>query len=76
MSAEYGGRGDPARSLELLWAPRRAPRRGPKPGLSVERIVRAAVEVADADGLPALSMPARRHRTGSRRYVALHLRPW
>jgi AcrR family transcriptional regulator len=62
VSAEYGGRGDPARSLELLWAPRRAPRRGPKPGLSVERIVRAAVEVADAEGLPALSM--RRVATG------------
>lgn len=53
---EYTGRGDPARSLELLWGTRKRPKRGPKPGLSVERIVRAAIELADADGLAALSM--------------------
>ncbi|APU15605.1 MULTISPECIES: TetR/AcrR family transcriptional regulator [Actinoalloteichus] len=45
-----------ARSLELLWGERQRPRRGPKPSLSVDEIVRAAIEVADADGLPALSM--------------------
>lgn len=40
----------------LLW--RRAPRpsRGPKPGLSLERIVATAVALADAEGLEALSM--------------------
>jgi AcrR family transcriptional regulator len=53
---EYSGRGDPARSLELLWGARRTPTRGPKPGLSVERIVHAAIELADAEGLAALSM--------------------
>ncbi|AOS63540.1 TetR/AcrR family transcriptional regulator [Actinoalloteichus hymeniacidonis] len=42
--------------LELLWGERQRPRRGPKPGLSVEQIVRAAIEVADADGQTALSM--------------------
>jgi AcrR family transcriptional regulator len=49
------GRGDPAR-MELLWGSRKRPSRGPKPGLSVERIVQAAIEVADASGLAALSM--------------------
>jgi AcrR family transcriptional regulator len=56
MTTEYSGRGDPARSMALLWGTRKSPTRGPKPGLSVERIVRAAIEVADAEGLAALSM--------------------
>jgi AcrR family transcriptional regulator len=43
-------------SLRLLWGRGERPSRGPKPGLSVERIVRAAIEVADAEGLAALSM--------------------
>jgi AcrR family transcriptional regulator len=51
------GSGDPASVLELLWgiaAPRG--RRGPRPGLSVERIVRAAIGIADRDGLEAVTM--------------------
>jgi len=32
------------------------PRRGPKPGLSIDAIVDAAVRVADAEGLAAVSM--------------------
>ncbi|MFC0041728.1 TetR/AcrR family transcriptional regulator C-terminal domain-containing protein [Actinomadura rayongensis] len=48
--------GDPRRSLALLWGRPVPPRRGPKPRLSVERIVAAAVAVADAAGLDALSM--------------------
>ncbi|WP_113700545.1 TetR/AcrR family transcriptional regulator [Nonomuraea lactucae] len=56
MTIEYTGRGDPARSLALLWrTSERASRKG-KPDLSVDRIVRAAIEVADAEGLQALSM--------------------
>lgn len=42
--------------MALLWGTQKSPTRGPKPGLSVERIVRAAIEVADAEGLGALSM--------------------
>ena len=56
MTTEYSGGGDPKRSLELLWGVQPAPRRGPKPKLTVEEIVRAAVAVADAEGLDALSM--------------------
>jgi AcrR family transcriptional regulator len=40
----------------LLWGLREPPRRGPRPGLTVEQIAAAAVEIADADGLDALSM--------------------
>lgn len=43
-------------SLTLLWSERRRGRRGPRSRLSVELIAQAAVKVADADGLEALSM--------------------
>jgi AcrR family transcriptional regulator len=56
VTTEYSGRGDPARSMALLWGARKPPTRGPKPGLSVERIARAAIEIADAAGLAALSI--------------------
>lgn len=55
VTTEFGG-GDPTRAMELLWGVREQPRRGPKPRLSVERITRAAIEIADAEGLAALSM--------------------
>ncbi|MYX15640.1 TetR family transcriptional regulator [Streptomyces sp. SID8374] len=50
------GSGDIARSLELLWGTGDRPSRGPKPGLTLDRIVTAAVAVADAEGLSAVSM--------------------
>ncbi|MFI7286880.1 TetR/AcrR family transcriptional regulator [Streptomyces anulatus] len=50
------GSGDIARSLELLWGTGDRPSRGPKPGLSLDRIVTAAIAVADAEGLAAVSM--------------------
>jgi AcrR family transcriptional regulator len=60
VTTEYSGSGDPVRSMELLWGGRASgtagPRRGPRPRLTVEGITRAAVEVADAEGLTALSM--------------------
>lgn len=42
--------------MELLWGLEKKPGRGPRPGLSVGRIVGAAMEVADAEGLAAVSM--------------------
>ncbi|TDC83889.1 TetR/AcrR family transcriptional regulator [Micromonospora sp. KC606] len=45
--------GDPDEGVELLWRHEAA---GSRPGLTLHRIVRAAVEVADADGLEGLSM--------------------
>jgi len=47
---------DLQRSLALLWAGRTPGRRGPRAQLTVERIARAAIQVADTDGLDALSM--------------------
>lgn len=55
-ATEYSGGGDAVRSLELLWGARKRPNRGPKPGLSLDQIVRAAIELADGEGLSALSM--------------------
>src|SRR5437899_2704205 len=45
-----------AADLALLWGLREPSRRGPKPGLTLEDIIRAAVDVADAEGLDAVSM--------------------
>lgn len=42
--------------LELLWGRRERGRRGPRSGLSIEQIVSAAIGVADAEGLDAVSM--------------------
>jgi AcrR family transcriptional regulator len=43
-------------SLKLLWEPRERPTRGPKPALTLERVLDTAISVADAHGLDALSM--------------------
>jgi AcrR family transcriptional regulator len=61
---EYAGRGDPRRSMELLWGAGTTPSRGPKPGLTVAAIVEAAIAVADAEGLAALSMRKVAERLG------------
>ncbi|MEU0046064.1 TetR/AcrR family transcriptional regulator [Streptomyces werraensis] len=53
---ETSGSGDIARTLDLLWGTGQRPSRGPKPGLTLERIVEAAIELADRDGIGALSM--------------------
>jgi AcrR family transcriptional regulator len=42
--------------LDLLWGRRERGRRGPRPGLSADAIVDAAVRIADAEGLDAVSM--------------------
>jgi AcrR family transcriptional regulator len=42
--------------MELLWGLAPRGRRGPKPALTVDEITAAAIAIADADGLEALSM--------------------
>ena len=42
--------------LDLLWGRRERGKRGPRPGLSPDAIVNAAVRLADAEGLEAVSM--------------------
>ncbi|WP_460701202.1 TetR/AcrR family transcriptional regulator C-terminal domain-containing protein [Nocardia thraciensis] len=57
--------GDPARTLELLWRePARRSGRGPKQRSSVDEVAAAAVEIADAEGLEALTMRAVAARLG------------
>ena len=51
-SAEAGIPG----SIAAAWGVRERPYKGPKPALSLPRIVDAAVRVADAEGLDAVSM--------------------
>src|SRR5215218_7518570 len=43
-------------ALQAAWGMRERPTKGPKPTLSVDRIVAAALEVARAEGFPAVSM--------------------
>jgi AcrR family transcriptional regulator len=42
--------------IDLLWGRRERGKRGPRPGLSADAIVEAAVRVADTEGLEAISM--------------------
>jgi AcrR family transcriptional regulator len=49
------GTGLPA-SIEAAWGLRERPAKGPKPALSLDRIVTAAIRIAQTDGLSAVSM--------------------
>jgi AcrR family transcriptional regulator len=64
MSMEFSGGGDPARSLALLWRTRERGARSGRLDLSIDRIVRVAIEIADADGMAALSMRRVAERLG------------
>lgn len=55
---EYAGRGDPARTMALLWDGVPVPKRGPRQRLDLPRIVEAAIAEADRSGPAALSMRA------------------
>jgi AcrR family transcriptional regulator len=55
-SVSFGGAAPAARSMELLWGTKPRPSRGRKPGMTLEAVVAAAIEVADAEGLDGLSM--------------------
>ena len=48
--------GAQAGAMALLWETRTGPRRGPKPTLTLEAIAHAASEIADTDGLAAVTM--------------------
>ncbi|MEU3624282.1 TetR family transcriptional regulator [Amycolatopsis coloradensis] len=62
--ADHTGTGDPRRTIELLWGVREKPRRGPKPKLTVDGIVTAAIDLADEEGIAALSVRRGAERLG------------
>jgi AcrR family transcriptional regulator len=49
------GTGMPA-SIEAAWGLRERPHKGPRPSLSQDRIVEAAIQIAQAEGIAAVSM--------------------
>jgi AcrR family transcriptional regulator len=62
----YAGQGDPRRAMSLLWQTQvdEEKRPGPRPALTVELIVTAAIQVADERGTSALSMRTVGERLG------------
>lgn len=69
MSTQPAGRGEPDRTLRLLWRARLGEpvgSRGPKQRTSVDAVVDAAIELADAEGIEALSMRRVAERLGLR----------
>jgi AcrR family transcriptional regulator len=62
---ESTGKSDFKISLQLLWGRKERGQRGPRPGLTVERIVAAAIALADEEGLEQLSMRKVAERLGT-----------
>jgi AcrR family transcriptional regulator len=62
MKADKGQRIRPA--LALAWGLADPPRRGPRPSLTLDAIVAATVELADANGIEAVSMQRVAARVG------------
>ncbi|GGL07994.1 TetR family transcriptional regulator [Sphaerisporangium melleum] len=65
-SIDRSGAGDPVRTLELLWRHPGAPssHRGPRHSLTVDEVVDAAIAIADAEGLAAVTMRRVAQRLG------------
>ena len=55
MADEIAGAGDPLKSLQLLWGRTSAGKRGPKSKVSLGDLVAAAIAIADAEGIDAVS---------------------
>jgi AcrR family transcriptional regulator len=55
MSDDISGRGDPLKSLKLLWEGTEKPKRGPRQKVELGALVAAAIEIADTEGLGAVS---------------------
>jgi AcrR family transcriptional regulator len=52
------------KNLVLLYEPRDTNRRGPRPALSLEAVVKVGIEIADAEGLAGVSMSKVAERLG------------
>lgn len=55
MAEEISGKGDPLRSLQLLWGRAEPGKRGPKAKVSLGDLVQTAVAIADEEGIEAVS---------------------
>jgi len=70
MTTDRTSSGDPAATLRLLWRDHLpaddTPRRGPRRALDVDAVVAAAINVADDEGLAALTMRRLADRLGTR----------
>lgn len=55
MADDIAGRGDPIKTLQLMWGRVEAPKRGPKSKVALADLVQAAVRLADAEGIDAVS---------------------
>ena len=67
MADAHSSRGDPARSIALLWRdPAAVPRRGPARAWDLDAVVDAAIGLADGGGLAAVTIRAvARRRRGA-----------
>jgi AcrR family transcriptional regulator len=74
VPAERTGGGDPERTIDLLWhgAAAAKPARGPRRRLDVGTITAAAVELADAEGIAAVTMRGLASRLGLASAMALY----
>ena len=52
------------KNLAILYAARDAHRRGPRPALTLDGVIEAAIAIADAEGLPGVSMAKVAERLG------------
>lgn len=55
MAEEISGKGDPLKSLQLLWGRSAPGKRGPKSRVNLADLVKAAISIADAEGMDAVS---------------------
>lgn len=64
MTANRTGAGEPSTTLALLWGAPASSRKGPARSVTVPQIVDAALDLADGDGLTALTMRAVAEKVG------------
>ncbi len=55
MTDDFTGKGDPQKTLRLLWGSAPTGRRGPKAKLALRDVVGAAIAIVDREGLTALT---------------------
>jgi AcrR family transcriptional regulator len=72
MPTERTGSGDPESTVELLWRDRAPRRRGPRPRLDLPLIRATAIELADAEGIAAVTMRNLATRLGLASPMALY----